>query len=69
MITPPKRGLNGMSRVCTRSIDSRQRAPSCVTKLALPFTESRVAPRSHAENFAEPWITATLFEYGPCSAL
>src|SRR5438034_139632 len=50
MITPPNRGWCGTSLVCTRSITSFQRAPSWVTNSAVPSTESRVAPLSHALN-------------------
>src|SRR5205809_1148198 len=65
MITPPNRGWCGTSLVCTRSITSFQRAPSWVTNSAVPSTESRVAPLSHALNVNVPEIGVTLLEYGP----
>src|SRR6266571_1145914 len=65
MITPPNRGWCGTSFVCTRSITSFQRAPSWVTNSAVPSTESRVAPLSHALNVNVPEIGVTLLEYGP----
>src|SRR2546427_8818105 len=65
MITPPNRGWCGTSLVCTRSITSFQRAPSWVTNSAVPSTESRVAPLSHALNVNVPEIGFTLLEYGP----
>src|SRR5213594_2664474 len=65
MITPPNRGWCGTSLVCTRSIASFQRAPSWVTNSAVPSTESRVAPLSHALNVNVPEIGVTLLEYGP----
>src|SRR5690348_2787722 len=65
MITPPKRGWCGTSLVWTRSITSFHRAPSWVVNSAVPSTESRVAPLSHALNENVPEIGVTLFEYGP----
>src|SRR5213595_2277846 len=65
MITPPNRGWCGTSLVCTRSITSFQRAPAWVTNSAVPSTESRVAPLSHALNVNVPEIGVTLSEYGP----
>src|SRR5882762_1612847 len=65
MITPPNRGWCGTSLVCARSITSFQRAPSWVTNSAVPSTESRVAPLSHALNVNVPEIGVTLLEYGP----
>src|ERR1044072_3065794 len=44
---------------------SFHRAPSWVRNSAVPFTESRVDPLSHAVNENEPEIGATLLEYGP----
>src|SRR5256885_8249579 len=64
-MTPPNRGWCGTSLVCTRSMTSFHCAPSCVLNSAVPFTESRVGPLSHAVKRNEPEIGATLFEYGP----